>query len=73
MDIDSIRANYPMIICKFCQMPLVRPVLCTNCYDYMCQLCPSLYASNRCCETNCINNLNNTDNSLMAKVSSLEH
>ncbi len=66
-ELDIIRTNYPMIICKFCQMPLVRPVLCTNCHDYMCQLCPSLCASNRCCDTNFIINLNNADNSFNGK------
>ncbi len=61
--IDTIRKNYRMLICKFCNMPLVRPMMCTKCSHFMCQVCPLNGTSNRCCDTSDIVNLNEGDDS----------
>lgn len=67
LGIAEIKSNHSMVICKFCQMPVVRPVLCTNCYDFMCQICPITHSSNRCCGTDNIANLNDTEFSFNGK------
>lgn len=48
--VEDIERKYPHIICKFCNQPLTSPIICTECYDFMCYKCPTLDKINRCCE-----------------------
>jgi hypothetical protein len=72
LSVESIKEKHSHIICKFCNKPLVNPVLCEDCYNFMCQICPSISSTlsanskltditNRCCGNNTISYLNRAD------------
>ncbi len=58
LSVEFIKEKYPHIICKFCDRPLVNPIFCEICCDFICQTCPSTNISKQCCTNEKDKNLN---------------
>jgi hypothetical protein len=57
--IETIKEKHPHIICKQCDKPLIRPIFCENCCDFVCQSC---LTNALCCEFSKVIFLSDTNN-----------
>jgi hypothetical protein len=57
--VETIKEKHSHIICKQCNKPLIKPVFCENCCEFICQLC---LTNGTCCEFSKVIYLTDTNN-----------